>query len=1375
MQKEISVMENKTSLSEHVIAADQYAREEAYWLNLFSGDLEKTGFPYDFHKPVGIQRSMDSYSFRIAGELFFKIKKLINRSDYRLHFLLVSALTVLLEKYTSQKDIIIGTPVLKQDTDAEFINTVLALRIQVADNMIFKELLLQVRKAVVESTEHQNYPIETLLYQLDMLSPENECLLFDAAILLENIHDKKYLGDIKPNVIFGFHCQGEALEGWISFNRLLYQEETIKCMASHYEQILQVVLSDIDISLSNIDILSHGEKYQLLHQFNSERIEFQENTTLHELVEAQILRSPSCIAAAFEDQVITFRELNERANQLARRLRAAGIGPESIVGIVMERSIELIIGLLGILKAGAAYLPVDYNYPKERIQYMLEDSGVHLLITHEKTAENLYVKEIITPGDEGLSRLDTHNLENQTQPDHLLYVVYTSGSTGKPKGAAVNHRGCVNMVENYHRVFKQENLTRMSQVASPSFDAMGFEVWPCLTAGAELHIVSGETQVDPRRMQQWLIRRQIRTSYQPTVMVELLMDQDWPQEGVELRVVMAAGDKLTRYPTKIYPFTLYNLYGPTESTVWSTWVEVRQREDCHQLPPIGKPIANQQIYIMSPNTTHLQPVGIAGEICIGGEGVARGYLNRPILTAKRFINYKLQITNNSETDESKSQNVFNEKFLRGSRGQFLQKEPPDRRRQKIYRTGDLARWLVDRNIEFIGRIDNQVKIRGFRIELGEIENQLLSHEEVKNAVVLANEDSYGDKYLSAFIVPNAQNTSLVSRLKDYLGMRLPGYMIPLYIVEIDEISLTPNGKVDRKALPQPKAAALGVDYEPPRDDVEEKLVEIWQEVLGIERLGINDNFFERGGDSIKSIQIASRLQKYNLKVEVRDLFLNPTVKQLCSSVKRIDRIIAQDIVEGRVELTPTQHWFFETDFRDKHHFNQSIMLFRESGFDETMLHKVFTKLVEHHDALRMIFPVTEYGIVQENRGLEGKLFDLEIINLADHEDVETAIEKEANNIQGGIDLEEGPLLKLGLFKTSGGDYLLIAAHHLVMDGISWRILLEDFTLGCQQALQGKDISFQLKTDSFQYWAQRLKDFAQSKDILNEVEYWKTIEESNIHPFPKDSNVEKENKALGNSEAISMILDEENTQKLLSEVNWAYGTEINEVLLTALVMAVNQWRNIEKCVINLEGHGREEIMEEIDITRTIGWFTSHYPLLLDISGIKAQDLPCAIKVVKETIRSVGNRGIGYGILRYLTPDDKKNGLQLKRQPDINFNYMGQFGQETDKDGNSEVFEISSMRMGEIISPEFPRDYAIDINGMLIGGKLILSFAYNKDEYKNDTIQELVDGFRSYLEDIIEHCSKKKEKELTPSDLVEGDELSIEEFEDIKEFTESNIQF
>jgi amino acid adenylation domain-containing protein/non-ribosomal peptide synthase protein (TIGR01720 family) len=630
-----------------------------------------------------------------------------------------------------------------------------------------------------------------------------------------------------------------------------------------------------------------------------------------------------------------------------------------------------------------------------------------------------------------------------------------------------------------------------------------------------------------------------------------------------------------------------------------------------------------------------------------------------------------------------------------------------------------------------------------------------------------------EKKLYAYIVPNGELE--IPALRESLSQRLPAYMIPSHFVLLEKIPLTANGKIDFRALPAGDEAVIGsnVEYVEPTNDVEKKLLKVWGEILGRTINGINENFFENGGDSVKAIQIASKMNVEGYELSIRDIFQYPVLAKLAPKVRRMTRTADKSPITGVLPLTPMQHWFFENKFTHSHHWNHSVMLYREEGFDPGILEILLTRIVEHHDALRMVFEIQGDNVIQRNRGLEGRLFDFEIIELegSDNGTIEADINKTANRVQASISLATGPLVKSVLFKTGQGHYLLLVIHHLVVDGLSWRIILEDFTLGYQQLKEGKEIAFQAKTDSFKYWLEKLLEYAESKEVLRELLYWqevvRQVQDGGTPPGRVTVAAGKRKKK--DTETVTVSLAEEDTGKLLKEANQPFNTETNDLLLAALGMALQGCSGLEKFLVNLEWHGRQEVLNDVNIHRTVGWFTSQYPFLLDIG--KSETLHTIIPHVKEMLRKVPNRGLGYGILKYLAPLEEKSRLLLEVTPGINFNYWGQFdGHDFPADNH---FQLSTMPTGELVSPHSEEIYSLNISGWIMDNRLEFSFAYNKNEYHRSDIEGLASLFKLKLLEMIRYCCKEEEVTLTPSDVGDSD-LTFEELEKIEDIFKEPIR-
>lgn len=1311
--------------------------QEEHWLKTFEGEIPVLNLPIDYPRPSIQSFEGDRIHFELDKEITKGLQKMAKEAGATMYMVLLAGFTILLSKYSGQEDIIIGSPIAgRPNADFQnimgiFVNT-LAMRNYPESRKTIAEFIEEVKANALRAYENQDYQFEELVERLNIKRDIGRNPIFDVVLAMQNTDMKETAIEgisIKPcrmeNRISKFDIAldvleaGEKLSIRIEYCSRLFNKETIERMAGHLKNVLRSMSGDTGKKISELELLDEEERQKLLYEFNDTYTEYPKDKTIQELFEEQTDRTPYTTAVIYEDRQLTYRELNERANQLAKLLRGKGIVPGSIVGIIVEKSLELIVGIMGILKAGGAYLPIDPEYPAERIRYMLEDSGANILLVQNQTRGRAVCGgEIIEIDDDRLYTGDGSNLEVVNGPNDLAYVIYTSGSTGKPKGVMIEHKSVLRLVKNTNFIeFKKDD--KILQTGAIVFDAITFEVWGALLNSLSLYLVAKDKILDGDKLKHEIVKNGITTIWLTASLFNQIVDQN-PEVFAGCRNLLVGGDVLSpKHINEIRKrdkeIKIINGYGPTENTTFTACFSIENIYDANI--PIGKPISNTRVYIVDPNNK-LQPIGVAGELCTAGEGLARGYLNRPELTEEKFVD-----------------NPF---------------EPGTR----MYKTGDMARWLPDGNIEFFGRIDCQVKIRGYRIELGEIENQILKHPDIKEAVVIDRVDKEGSKYLCAYIT--GDRLLETAELRDYLNNELPDYMIPSYFIQLDKIPLTSNGKTDRKALPEPDGSIVAsTEYEAPRNDIEEKLVTIWQEVLKVERVGIKDNFFELGGDSIKAIQISARMQRYGYKLQIRNLLKCPSIGELSKYVETGIRAAEQGVVTGEAELTPIQSWFFKQQFVEKHHWNQSVMLYSREGFEEDIIKKAFTKIVEHHDILRSIYTEEKGRIIQRIRGLDTELFTLRTYDFGEERDCRGKITEEAEKLQGSINLSEGPLVKLGLFKTADGDHLLIAIHHLVVDGVSWRILFEDLKSGYKQAKKGKEIELPHKTASYKEWGDTLKEYSSSKELLKEIGYWEELEkESEANLVEKDKEVQY--RKVKDRREIIITLPEEETEKLLKQANRAYNTEINDLLLAALGMAVKEWAGKEKVVIDLEGHGRERI-GEIDITRTIGWFTSIYPVILNMAY--SENIGYQIKVVKEALRQIPNKGIGYGVLRYLALPENSKKLEFNTRPEISFNYLGQF----DSDIKTGVFDISQLSGGSSMSLESEVAHAISMNGMVAGGRLRISIGYNNLEYDESTIEKLSERYAAELIRLVEHCISKEDTEITPCDISTS-VLNLKELEE-----------
>ncbi|HSF38965.1 MAG TPA: non-ribosomal peptide synthase/polyketide synthase [Thermoanaerobaculia bacterium] len=1090
-----------------------------------------------------------------------------------------------------------------------------------------------------------------------------------------------------------------------------FDAATIHALRLHLEQLLRGLADDTQRALADISMLGEAERQQILSEHQGGALEGEAAPRLHALFERQARRQPEAVSVVAGDGELSYGELDGRAERLADCLRALGVGPEVTVGVCLERSPQLLVALLGVLKAGGAYVPLDPGYPAERLAFMLEDSGAAVVLSESSVAGKLPESRAqVVRLDDGWPWAVGPMAGPPAEPGHLAYVIYTSGSTGRPKGVAIEHRSAAALLAWAQELFSDVEVSAVFASTSICFDLSIFELFVPLSRGGRVILGSDALQL-PELAAAGEVTL-INTV--PSAINELLRMNAVPPS---VRTINLAGEPLRRaLVDRIAALgtveRVLNLYGPSEDTTYSTVADVPL--DSAGEPRIGRPVSGSSAFVLD-RQDRLVPQGVPGELVLAGAGLARGYLGRPELTAERFV-----------PDPFSS-------------------EPGGR----LYRTGDLVRRLRDGDLEFLGRIDHQVKVRGFRIELGEIEAALMAQPGVREAVVVVREDRPGDRRLVAYIAGAAAS----SDLRERLGDRLPGYMVPSLFVALDALPLTPNGKVDRRALPVPEGERpeLRTGFAAPGTPAEQTLADIWAQVLGVERVGVHDDFFELGGDSILSIQIVARANQAGLRVTPRQLLEHPTVAALAAVASAAATPGAeQGLVTGPVPLTPIQHWFFERGFRRVDHYNQALLLEVRQPLAPALLERAVFHLLAHHDALRLRFFRGPAGWQQEGGGLPARApfvqIDLSALPPAQRR---ATLEAAATRVQAGLRLAAGPIVRCALFHLGSGepDRLLVAIHHLAVDGISWRVLLEDLQVACDQLAAGGEVRLPAKTTSFRQWSEALERHARSAAVREELGFWLSGERRQVRPLPVDDPAGLAEATAGSALSVTVSLGEDDTRALLQDVSRAYGTRIDEVLLSALASACADWTGEPLTLIDVEGHGREDLGAGIDVSRTVGWFTTIYPVLLETRSLGNPG--ALLKSVKEQVRGIPGRGLGYGLLRHSSGDPEgAAAMRELPQAQILFNYLGQIDQAL---AGSSAFAPAREATGLSMDPAERREYLLDIQGIVAGGRLRLTLRSSERAHRWETLEALAKGFRRHLQALIEHCLSPEAGGFTPSDF------------------------
>jgi len=840
----------------------------SYWRRELA-DPPVLQLPTDFPRVSDASEETDHAKIIVRPELVSRLRQLAGREQTTLFAVLLASFTALLHRYTGDNDIVVGCPVAgrnRLETEpliGVFINT-LPLRTSFAVDDTFRQLLQRVRESVIHGLHYQEVPLQFIVQDVLTDRDLSGSPLFQAMFIHERLplqpgadtvlsFEPEDNGPVATTADLSLELMesSSTVGGYFVYRLGLWEKATIERMVGHFVMLLEGVAADADRRVGEIPLLTDAERQQLLVEWNDTAVAYPHDRCVHELFEQQAERTPHAVAVVCEEQKLTYRELNGRANQLAHHLRSLGVGPETLVGLCLKRSPELVISILGVLKAGGAYAPLDAAYPHRRLQFMLADAKAEFLVTQHGLLDRLPRTDCNTicldAEAESIGRHSDSNLESPRLLENLAYLINTSGSTGQPKGTLLTHRGLLNLVRWHVQAYKLTSTDRTTLIASPAFDASVWETWPSLVTGATLHVPADEVRLSPELLARWFAASGVTVSFVPTALAEELLRQCWPQQ-LGLRVLLTGGEKLVHHPPPGLPFELVNHYGPTECTVVATSARLGAGQPGGAQPSIGRPIENTQVYVLDEGRQPV-PIGVPGELCIGGAGLARGYLNRPELTAEKFV-----------------PDPFS--------------DDPDSR---LYRTGDRCRWRADGNLEFLGRLDHQVKLRGYRIELGEIEAVLNGHAAVAQSLVTLREDRPGDKRLVAYVV--APPDTSTDELRSFLKPMLPEFMIPSTFVYLDSLPLTSSGKMDRRALPAPDQSSpkIGEICVGPRAPLEERLASIWAEALNLEAVGIHDNFFEIGGHSLLIAQVHRRLcGVLGRSCAIVDLFRYPTISSLAN-------------------------------------------------------------------------------------------------------------------------------------------------------------------------------------------------------------------------------------------------------------------------------------------------------------------------------------------------------------------------------------------------------------------------------------------------------------------------------------------------------------
>ncbi len=1307
-------------------------KEEAYWKEQLHG-VHPVDLPTDVVRPAQQTHGAEILYHTLEPSLAGQLQQLAGQQGVSLFTVLLTAYKVLLFRYSGQADNCVACPAAAcapgnaAHTRESFAH-LLPLRNTIERETRFTSLLLKVSNTAVEAYAHRNLPFDRMAEAAEIIKDQGRNPLYQVACSFAQAETSVLNKELPAAAVTSVYelsleilSAPDGIRLSLISNKLLFRSATANRIMEHFVNLLNAVVAAPGTAIGALTLMSDAERHLLTETFNSTAMAYPAEKTMIHLFREQAAINPGKPALTFDNVCMSYLQLEEESNRLAHYFIHKGISAGMLVPVCMQRNATMVAALLAVLKTGAGFVPIDPSFPAERIRYMLEDCSSECVITDNSCVE-IFTNERL---------LQVLNLEDCTAltasmpphapgitpaPDGIAYVIYTSGSTGKPKGVAIKHHSLVNLIWSMKHLLGIDASCRMYSVTTFCFDIFYNELFLPLSAGGEVILGNKETVQDGHQLVEVL--RQHRPTHLQAVpaMWQMLLDSGWTNP--EQLTVMTGGEVLPEHIKDtlctLSAQPVWNLYGPTETTIWSTAGELKAGEPVS----IGRPIGNTQVYIMD-EERQLQPLGVAGELYIGGGGLAWGYLNRPGLTEERFITHTYK----------------------------------DGSTKRLYRTGDLARWQPDGRLCYCGRADQQVKIHGYRIEPGEIESVLQQAKGVRQAVVVTHEDSTTGKRLVGFIVVGADydKAAVLQHLSNYL----PGYMVPRILVTLPHIPRTPNGKADRKALQQMQVLTPSAEgYEGAQTETEATLIQIWQDTLGVKKVGIHDNFFELGGDSIISIQIVSRLRRAGYHLVLKDLFEHPTISRLVASWASRAPVNSRDTSGEKLTrpsgLLPIQRWFLEQSPAAPSHFNQAVLLGIDKGISADHLQQALARLAEHHDALRFVYHKDD-DEWQQTYGGQGITLEIADLSATDDADIEKKLATHNDTVQRSLDITRGHLFKPVLIRMPASDNrnrLLLVIHHLVTDGVSWRILLEDL----EYLLEDVQAVLPAKTASVRDWYDALVHYGQREDIRNEEAYWQQ-RLSQYSGLPVD-HIYNEPLVFGDMHRYAVTLNAERTRELLYDIPGKYHSQINDVLLTALCTTLCGFGNTSHILVGLESHGRELGAGDIDLSRTVGWFTNTCPVLLQQEG----DTPGeCLKNIKEQLRKVPGKGMGYMVLKYLL---KLPALQGDDPVDVVFNYLGQADNAAGAGGR---LSLAAEPVGQTVSDANPVSSRLTINSIVEAGVLTVRWTYSSRHYNEATIQALAKAYVTTLETLIEYGMLQEKAVFTPSDYGLGDVVSTEELD------------
>ncbi|WP_367042215.1 non-ribosomal peptide synthase/polyketide synthase [Streptomyces sp. Je 1-332] len=1362
------------------------SRQLAFWRDTLGGLPEELELPFDRPRPAVSSYEGDRVVFELSPQTYERLTAVARDHRASLFMVLQTGLTALLTRLGAGTDIPIGTPIAGRTDDALddlvgfFVNT-LVLRTDTSGDPTFAQLLERVRAHDLAAYAHQDLPFERLV---EVVNPERSLArhpLFQTMLSFDNAGrlagDRTDLGGRTGLAVTGrplgapsakFDLSFEIAEHAaapgrpaglgcaLDFSTELLDRETAQSIADRFVRMLEALADDPRRPIGDAEILDADERHRMLVEWNDTAVDHPSHTSVHALFEERAAAEPDAVAVVAGELTLTYGELNKRANRLAHHLVGMGVGKESRVAVFQERSAELVVSTLAVLKAGGVYVPIDPQQPASRSEFILRDTEAVALLTDRAPGDVGFAVQApvlrVGPGHDIIGRPED-DPGIATDAEQLVYVMYTSGSTGTPKGVANTHHNVVHLAGDQY--WRRGNHERVLMHSPYAFDASTFEIWTPLLTGGRI-VVAPAGRLDAADLAAAIAGQEVSGLFVSAGLFRVLAEEH-PACFRGVREIWAGGDVVSpvavRRVLEACPGTVVaNEYGPTETTVFSAVNQLRAPEEVPEaVVPIGRPLWNTRLYVLDDRLRPVAP-GVNGELYIAGAGVARGYLGRGDLTAQRFVA---------------------DPFAGGG--------------ERMYRTGDVVSWHADGRLEFAGRVDDQVKLRGFRIELGEVEAVLAGRADVTQAAVILREDRPGDKRLVGYVVA-AAGAPDPDELRGHVAAALPDYMVPSAVVVLDELPLTLNGKLDRRALPAPEYGSEDASRRGPRSEREKALCGLFADVLGLADVGIDDGFFDLGGDSIMSIQLVSRARRAGLELSVRDVFEHRTVAALADVVQEATGAPAEEAGAGigEVPLTPIKRWFLERG-GPADQFNQSRLVQVPASLRHDHLVSAVGALLDHHDALRArLTPAPEWRLEIREPGTVDAASRVRRVSAAGLDEAarQELVRRETEAARERLDLATGSLAQVVWFDRGAQvpGVLLVIVHHLVVDGVSWRILVPDLAEAYAALAADRTPELQPVGTSLRRWSQRLTEEAARPARSTEASWWQSVLRG-AEPTLGNRPLDPARDTYATAAHVAMALPVSVTEAVLTRVPSVFNAEVNDVLLAAFTLAWTRWRagNGSGLLLDLEGHGREEqVVEGADLSRTVGWFTNLYPVRLDAGVSDLADAFAggptageAVKEVKEQLRSVPDKGMGYGLARYLNPATAAGFAGLPA-PQVAFNYLGRFATAGTEDaGSADIPDWTVLATAAGLGgtdPRVPLAHALELNARTNDGpsgpELTATWTWAEGILDEGGVRELADLWFQALEALVAHAERPDAGGLTVSDVSLSllDQNEIELLED-----------